>query len=81
MRRDAISNKPFQIWILTTPPHLQYVATLPCNVSLMACFAENNVSLGSVATYARRGRIFNIRLTTNLPRNFPMKKNFYPVKI
>jgi len=25
-------------WLLTTPPHLKYVATLPCNVSLIACF-------------------------------------------
>jgi len=24
---------------LTTPPHLKYVATLPCNLSLMRCFA------------------------------------------
>ena len=33
------------------------VATLPCNLSLMACFAEINVSQGSVATYARRGEL------------------------
>ena len=33
-----LSNKPFLIWLLTTPPHLKYVATLPCNVSLIACF-------------------------------------------
>jgi len=31
-----------------------------------------NVSRGSVATYARCGGIFNIRLTTNLPRNLPV---------
>jgi len=35
----------------------------------MACFADINVSQGSVATYARCGGIFNIHLTTNLPRN------------
>jgi len=29
---------------LTTPPHLQYVAMLPCNLSLTACFADINVS-------------------------------------
>ena len=28
---------------------------------------------GSVATYARCGRIFNIHLTANLPRNLPLK--------
>jgi len=39
----------------------------------MACFADINVSQGSVATYASCGGIFNIPLTTNLPRNFPAK--------
>jgi len=68
-----LSNKPFLIWILTPPPHLKYAATLPCNLSLMACFADINVSQNSVATYARRGRIFNIHLNANLPRNLPVK--------
>jgi len=70
---DRLSNKPFLIWLLTTPPHLKYVATLPCNLSLMACFADTDVSQSSVDTYARRGGIFNICLTTNLPRNLPVK--------
>ena len=35
-----LSNEPFLIWLLTTPSHLKYVATLPCNLSLMACFAD-----------------------------------------
>jgi len=39
----------------------------------MACFADINVSQGSVATYARCGGIFIIHLTTNLPKNFPVK--------
>jgi len=65
----TLSNKPFLIWLLTTPPHLKYVATLPCNLSLMACFADINVSRGNVATYARCGEIFNQHLTINLPRN------------
>jgi len=47
------------------------VATIPCNLSLRACFADINVSQGSVATYARCGGILNIHLTTNLARNFP----------
>jgi len=29
-----LSNKPYLIWLLTTPPYLKYVATLPCNLSL-----------------------------------------------
>jgi len=57
-----LSNKPFLIWLLKTPPHLKYAATLPCNLSLVACFAHINVSQGSVATYARCGGIFNMRL-------------------
>ena len=40
----------------------------------MVCFADINVSQGSVATYARYGGIFNIRLTANLLRNLAMKE-------
>jgi len=70
------SNKLFFIWLLTTPPHLKYLGTLPCNLSLMVCFADISVSPDSVATYARRGWIFDMHLTTNLPRNLPLNKNF-----
>ena len=35
---DRLSNKPFLIWLLTTPPHPKHVATLPCNLSFIACF-------------------------------------------
>ena len=28
---NRLSNEPFLIWLLTTSPHLKYVATLPCN--------------------------------------------------
>ena len=37
----------------------------------MACFADINVLQGSVVTYASCGGIFNIYLTTNIPRNLP----------
>ena len=47
-----LSNKPFLIRLLTTPPHLKYVATLPCNLSFIACLADINVSQCNVATYA-----------------------------
>jgi len=40
----------------------------------MACFADTDVSQGSVATYARCGQIFDIHLTANLPRNLPVEK-------
>jgi len=69
----ALSNKPFVTWLLTNPLHLKYVATLHCDMSLRARFAIINVSQGSVATRAKCGGSFNIRLTANLPRNLPVK--------
>jgi len=51
--------------LLLTPPHLKYVATLPRNLSSIACFADIDVSRGSVATYARCDWIFVIHLTAN----------------
>ena len=39
----------------------------------MSSFADINVSQGSVATYARCGGMFNIRVTANLQRNLPVK--------
>jgi len=44
----TLSNKPFLIWLLITAQHFKYVATLPCNLLLMACFADINVSQGIV---------------------------------
>jgi len=67
-----LNNKSFLIWLLITPPHLKYVATLPCNLSLTACRAETNVSQGKVATYARCGGIFNNLFTANLLQNLPV---------
>jgi len=69
-------NKPFLIRLLTTPPGLKYVATLPCNLSLIACFLGVMFSQGSVASYARGGGIFNNQFPANLPRNLPVKKNW-----
>jgi len=40
---NRLSNKPFLLWLLTTPPHLKHVATLPSNLLLMARFADINV--------------------------------------
>jgi len=50
---------------------LHYVVI--CHQELV--FADINVSQGSVATYARCGGNFSIRLTANLPRNLPV--NFF----
>jgi len=71
-----LSNLSRLIWLLTTPQPLKYVATLPCNLSLMACFGDTDISQGSVATYARCGGIFNIHLTANLLRNLPARTFF-----
>ena len=73
--------KPFLIWLLTTPLRLKYVATLPCNLSLLACFADSNVSQGSLATYARCDGICSIHLTANLPKNLPVKKIVNPLRL
>ena len=65
----ALSLSPgntFLIWLLTTPLYLKYAATLPCNLSLRACFVDVKVSQGSVATHARCDGIFNINFTANL---------------
>ena len=40
---DRLSNKPFLIWLFATLPHLKYVATLPCNLSLIACFLTSHM--------------------------------------
>jgi len=74
-------NKPFIIWLLDTSPHLKYVATLPWNLSLMACFADTNVSQRSVATYAKSGGILNVHLTANLQGNHPVETIFKSVMI
>jgi len=76
-----LNNKPFLILLLISPPHLKYAATLPWNLSLMACFADINILQRSVATYARFGEIFNMHLIANLPRNLSVKKLGKSVKI
>jgi len=35
---DRTCNKPFLMLLLTTLPHLEYVATLLCNLLLITCF-------------------------------------------
>jgi len=67
-RLKKLRNKPFLIWLLTTPPHLKYVATIHCSLWLIDCFADTDVSQGSVATYTRCGvgfeYQFNYKFTT-----------------
>ena len=65
---DRLSNKPFLIWLLTTPPHLKYVATLPCNSSLIACFLTLmfHKVVWQHMQGGRRG-VVNNQFTANLP--------------
>jgi len=68
---QRLSIKAFLIRSLTTRPHVKYVATLPCNLSLMACFADNSVLQGSVATYyARCAEICNRIMVMSLWPHF-----------
>ena len=71
---DTLDNKPFLIWLLTTPPHLKCVATLPCNLSLFACFLT--IMFHKVVWQHMQGVVgfFNKLFTANLSRNLPVKK-------
>jgi len=57
---------------IKNPTTLAYVAALPCETLMSAKHVINDKLQGSVATYLRCGGIFNIHLTTNLPRNLPV---------
>ena len=47
----------------------------------MACFADINISQGSVATYVRCGGIFNIHLTKKFTKESSSEIFFKSVKI
>ena len=76
-----LSNKPFLIWLLTTPPHLKYVATIHCSLWLIAGFDDTDVSQGSVATYTRFGvgfeYQFNYKFTTESYSEIFIRLRFY----
>jgi len=72
---DRLSNKPFLISLLTSPPHLKYVFTPPSNLLLIAYFqALMFFSEGSMSTYARFGVVHNNHFTANLLENLPVKE-------
>jgi len=52
--------------MLKLPPHLAYVATLPCETLLSAKQAINDKLQDSVATYLRCGRVVNNQIKTGL---------------
>jgi len=53
-------------WISKIPPHLAYVATLPCETLMSAKQAINDKSQGIVATYLRCGRVVNNQIKKGL---------------
>jgi len=52
--------------ILNIPPHLAYVATLPCETLMSAKQAINNKLQGSLATYLRCGGFVNNQIMKGL---------------
>ena len=48
------------------PPHLAYVATLPCETLMSTKKLLNNIIQGSVATYLRCGGVVNNRIKKSL---------------
>ena len=53
-------------WILNIPPHLAYVATLPCETLMPAKQAINDKLQGSVPTYLRCGVVVNNQIKKGL---------------
>jgi len=53
-------------WIINIPPHLAYVATLPCGTLMSAKQAINDKLQGSVAGYLRCGGVVNNQINKGL---------------
>jgi len=53
-------------WILKIPPHLAYVATLPCETLMPAKQAINDKLQGSVATYFNCAEVVNNQISKGL---------------
>jgi len=62
-------------WILKIPPHLAYVAALPCETLMSAKQAINDKFQGSVATYLRCGGVVNNQIKKGLLTSLSLKKN------
>ena len=80
------NNKPFFIWLLAIKPHLKYVTTVPCNLSLIitlscdCCSLSDTVVsslqyLGIVVMHMRCDGIFNKYCAANLLENLTV--NFF----
>jgi len=62
-------------WISKIPPHLAYVAALPCETLMSSKQAFNDKLQGSVATYLRYGGIVNNQIKKSLLLS--MRVNFF----
>ena len=60
--------------ILKIPPHVAYVATLPCETLISAKQAINDKLQGSVAEYLRCGRVVNNQIKKGLLLSVQVKK-------
>jgi len=56
-------------WIFNIPPHIAYVATLPCETLMSAKQAINDKLQGSVATYLRCGGVVNNQIKKGILLN------------
>jgi len=63
-------------WMSTVPPHLAYVAALPCETLMPAKQAVKDKLQGSVATYLRCGGVINNQIKIGLLLSLRVKKNF-----
>jgi len=77
---DKLNNTFAVKWLLSNPPHLKHVATLPCDLSSITVhvsdfrlFSDIDVSQGSVATRLRCGGIVNERFVAHLQVIRPVK--------
>jgi len=63
-------------WILKIPPHLAYVATLPCETLMLAKHALKDKLQGSVAAYLRCAGVVNSQIKNGLLLSLRVKKKF-----
>ena len=62
-------------WVSKIPPHLAYVATLPCETLMSAKQTINDKLQGSVATQLRRGWVVDNQINKGLLLSLWVKKN------
>ena len=68
-------------WTLNIPPHLAYVATLPCEILMLAKQAANDKLQGSVAAYLMCSGVVNNQIRNGLLLSLRVKKKLKSVNI